>query len=330
MKTPHLGFVFLSLISASLMADDAPITLVLHGGAGVSRKDLTAEREAECRAVLAEAARQGHAVLKKGGSSLEAVQTSIVVLEDSPLFNAGRGSVLTAAGTVEMDASLMDGRTLQAGAVAGVTKVRNPIRLAQAVMLKTPHVLLVGEGAEALAHEQGLRCEEMKWFITPQQVERLRRARKESALWLSPDHAWMRMGTVGAVALDKDGHLAAGTSTGGMVNKRSGRVGDSPIIGAGTYAEDGVCAVSCTGHGEFFIRNAVAHDVAARMKYGKATLPEAAETVVMDRLKSQGGTGGLIALDAQGHVSTPFNTTGMFRAWIGPDGVVHVAVFEDE
>jgi beta-aspartyl-peptidase (threonine type) len=296
----------------------------------VSRKDLTAEREAECRAVLAEAARQGHAVLKKGGSSLEAVQTSIVVLEDSPLFNAGRGSVLTAAGTVEMDASLMDGRTLQAGAVAGVTKVRNPIRLAQAVMLKTPHVLLVGEGAEALAHEQGLRCEKMKWFITPQQVERLRRARKESALWLSPDHAWMRMGTVGAVALDKDGHLAAGTSTGGMVNKRSGRVGDSPIIGAGTYAEDGVCAVSCTGHGEFFIRNAVAHDVAARMKYGKATLPEAAETVVMDRLKSQGGTGGLIALDSQGQVSTPFNTTGMFRAWIGPDGVAHVAVFEGE
>lgn len=329
MKTTQHWFALFTLICTPLMSADTPITLVLHGGAGVARKDLTPEREAECRAVLAEAAKQGHAVLKKGGSSVEAVQVAIIVLEDSPLFNAGRGSVLSAAGTVEMDASLMDGRTLQAGAVAGVTTVRNPIRLAQAVMLKTPHVLLIGEGAEALAHEQGLRCEEPKWFITPQQVEKLRRARQDSALWMNPDNAWMRMGTVGAVALDKDGHLAAGTSTGGMVNKRAERVGDSPIIGAGTYAEDGVCAVSCTGHGEFFIRNAVAHDVAARMKYGKATLEQATDAVVMDRLKSQGGSGGLIALDAQGHVSTPYNTTGMFRAWIGADSEVHMAVFAE-
>lgn len=322
-----LAACFLGLISMAWA--DAPVTLVIHGGAGIKREDLSAEREAECRATLVLALRAGFAQLKQGGKSVEAVKQAIVVLEDSPLFNAGRGSVLTADGTVEMDASLMDGGTFQAGAVAGVQGVRNPILLSELVMLQTKHVLLAGRGAEELARQHALRFEEPEWFIVPEQRARLDKARKKSAQLDAPDDFTLRIGTVGAVALDAAGHLAAGTSTGGLVNKRSGRVGDSPIIGAGTYAEDGVCAVSCTGHGEFFIRNAVAHDVAARMKYGKATLKEAAETVVNGTLKTQQGTGGLIAVDAQGHISTPFNTPGMFRAWMTADGVAHVAVFAE-
>lgn len=319
-------FVALLALTSLVAQGDSPIAFAIHGGAGVAPKDLTPEQEAECRKVLAQAVQEGHATLKSGGSGLEAVQKAIIILEDSPLFNAGRGSVLTAAGTVEMDASIMDGRTLQAGAVAGITTVRNPILLANVVMTKTPHVLMIGAGAEALAREHALKTEAPEWFITPKQVEKLRRAQKKSAVTLSPEDIWMRVGTVGAVALDKEGHLAAGTSTGGLTNKKAGRVGDSPIIGAGTYAEDGVCAVSGTGHGEFFIRNVVGHDVAARMKYGKATLVEAADAVIA-RLSEQKGVGGIIAIDAQGKVHTPFNTPGMFRAWIGTDGKVEVKIF---
>ncbi|GEP44836.1 isoaspartyl peptidase/L-asparaginase family protein [Brevifollis gellanilyticus] len=319
-------FVALLALTSLVAQGDSPIAFAIHGGAGVAPKDLTPEQEAECRKVLAQAVQEGHATLKSGGSGLEAVQKAIIILEDSPLFNAGRGSVLTAAGTVEMDASIMDGRTLQAGAVAGITTVRNPILLANVVMTKTPHVLMIGAGAEALAREHALKTEAPEWFITPKQMEKLRRAQKKSAVTLSPEDIWMRVGTVGAVALDKEGHLAAGTSTGGLTNKKAGRVGDSPIIGAGTYAEDGVCAVSGTGHGEFFIRNVVGHDVAARMKYGKATLVEAADAVIA-RLSEQKGVGGIIAIDAQGRVHAPFNTPGMFRAWIGTDGQVEVKIF---
>ena len=321
----------LSLLLPLSLGAESPPTLVIHGGAGVTRDSLSPEKEALARSVLENALRAGHTVLTQNGSALEAVQTAIVLLEDSPVFNAGRGSVLNADGIVEMDASLMDGQTLAAGAVAGVHGVRNPIRLAHKVMTATPHVLLIGSGAEALARTHQLRFEAPAWFVTPDQQKRLERARKETGLRGGPNPADPTgfIGTVGAVALDTQGHLAAGTSTGGLVNKMPGRVGDSPIIGAGTYAEDGVCAVSCTGHGEFFIRNAVAHDVAARVKYAKVSLDAAAQTVINDRLKTQGGRGGLIAVDATGNVSTPFNAGGMFRAWMGADGKAHIAIFEN-
>jgi beta-aspartyl-peptidase (threonine type) len=317
------------LISLSLAIADAPITLVLHGGAGVGKSSLTAEKEAACREVLEQALKVGHAVLKGGGSSQEAVLATVVILEDSPLFNAGRGAVLTAAGTVELDASLMVGQTGLAGAVAGVQGVRNPVLLAEKVMLKTPHVLMTGRGAEELAREEKLRFEEPEWFITPEQRARLERAKKQTGSVSTSSDLSLRMGTVGAVALDAGGNLAAATSTGGLSGKRAGRVGDSPLIGAGTYAENGVCAVSCTGHGEFFIRNLVAYDVAARMKYAGAGLAEAAEAIVNDKLRKLDARGGLIAVDSKGNISTPFNSDGMFRAWMGPDGVAHVAIFNE-
>lgn len=312
------------------MAADAPITLVIHGGAGIAPKDLTPEKEAACRKTLEEALRSGHKVLREGGSSLDAVQAAIMVLEDSPLFNAGRGAVLTSEGKVEMDASIMDGRNITAGAVASVSGVRNPIRLARLVMERTPHVLLVGGGAEAFARECNLPFEPEEWFITPEQQEKLRKAKERTTSLAAPDDdLTLRMGTVGAVALDKEGHLAAGTSTGGLTNKRHGRVGDSPLIGAGTYAEDAVCAVSCTGHGESFIRSVVAYDVAARMKYAKRDLVTAAREVIHEKLPKIQGKGGLIALDAAGHITTPFNTPGMFHGWVTADGAVHVAIFEE-
>lgn len=321
----------LFLLSAfTIQAADAPIALAIHGGAGIARADLTAEQEAECRKALEQALRAGHKILVEGGESLDAVQAAIIVLEDAPQFNAGRGSALTSAGTVEMDASIMDGSKPRAGAVASVTGVRNPIRLARLVMERTPHVLLMGKGAEDLAREGKLPFEPAEYFITPQSQEKLRKAKeaKKSAGVRATDLTLLT-GTVGAVALDKKGHLAAGTSTGGLTNKMSGRVGDSPIIGAGNYAEDGVCAVSCTGHGEYFIRSVVAHDVAARMKYAKADLTKATREVIHEKLPKLGGKGGLIAVDAAGNVTTPFNTPGMFHGWIKADGTVHVAIFEE-
>jgi beta-aspartyl-peptidase (threonine type) len=313
---------------------EPPITLVLHGGAGATRRSLPPEKETEHRVVLEEALRKGFAVLKEGGSSEEAVLATVVVLEDSPLFNAGRGAALTRDGTVEMDAALMVGRTGQAGAVAGVHGVRNPVLLAQKVMLKTPHVLMIGRGAEDLARQEKLGFEDPEWFITPEQRERLERFKKTK----EPQNASTRgseldpavfVGTVGAVALDREGNLAAATSTGGLTGKLPGRVGDSPLIGSGTYAENGVCAVSCTGHGEFFIRNVVAYDVAARVKYNGKAIGEAAKEIINDKLKKLDARGGLIAVDTKGNVATPFNSEGMFHAWMGPDGVAHVAIFEE-
>jgi len=328
----HLLLSFCLLTSIAMA--QAPITLVLHGGAGAERKKLTPEKEAACRVVLEEALRKGYAILKEGGSSEQAVIASIIVMEDSPLFNAGRGAALTRDGIVELDASIMVGQTGLAGAVANVHGVRNPIVLAQKVMLSTPHVLMIGEGAENLARKHKLQFEAPEWFITPEQKERLERAKKKELpkgayIPVSGRELSLLMGTVGAVALDQNGHLAAGTSTGGLAGKLPGRVGDSPVIGAGTYAENGVCAVSCTGHGEFFIRNAVAYDVAARMKYAQATLKEATQTIINDKLAKLDARGGLIAVDAKGNVSTPFNSEGMFHARMGPDGVAHVAVFEE-
>jgi isoaspartyl peptidase/L-asparaginase-like protein (Ntn-hydrolase superfamily) len=312
------------------MPADAPITLVIHGGAGIARDELTPEKETACRTTLGEALRAGHKILLGGGTSLDAVQAAIVVLEDSPLFNAGRGSALTSAGTVEMDASIMDGGKPSAGAVAGVRGVRNPIRLARLVMERTPHVLLAGAGAEDFARECALPFEPAEWFITPEQKEKLRKVKAgKSAEHRAGEDVTALTGTVGAVALDRHGHLAAGTSTGGLTNKRPGRVGDSPLIGAGNFAEDGVCAVSCTGHGESFIRSVVAYDVAARMKYAGRDLTTAAREIIHEKLPKLKGEGGLIAVDAKGNITTPFNTPGMFHGWIRADGTIHVAIFEE-
>lgn len=325
MKT--LLFLFSVVI---LHAAEVPVTLVVHGGAGVARADLSPEKEAECRATLELALRKGHLILRDGGTSLDAVQAAIITLEDSPLFNAGRGSALTSAGTVEMDASIMDGQKPAAGAVGCVTGVRNPILLARRVMERTPHVLLIGQGAEAFARECKLQFEPAEYFITPEQRKRLHKARQQAMLPPAAEtDLTLRTGTVGAVALDKNGHLAAGTSTGGLMNKRPGRVGDSPIIGAGNYAEDGVCAVSGTGHGESFIRSVVAYDVAALMKYAKKDVATAAREVIHQTLPAHAGKGGLIALDSAGNIATPFNTPGMFHGWIKADGTVHVAIFEE-
>jgi beta-aspartyl-peptidase (threonine type) len=316
----------------SATAAEQPFVLAIHGGAGVARDELSPEREAECRKVLEESLRAGEKVLRSGGASLDAVQAAIMVLEDSPLFNAGRGSVLTAAGTVEMDAAVMMGDKPSAGAVASVTGVRNPIRLARLVMERTSHVMLTGNGAEAFARECGLPFEPLEYFITPEQETRLKKAKakaSQSSINMNDKDLTLSMGTVGAVALDQAGHLTAGTSTGGLTNKRAGRIGDSPVIGAGTYAEDGVCAVSCTGHGEFFIRSVVAYDVAALMKYRQLPLADATNEVVNQKLKKLGGGGGLISVDAKGNVSTPFNTPGMFHGWVKADGTLHIAIFEE-
>ena len=305
--------------------------LVIHGGAGVWRNELTPERERESREAMRAALMAGHGILRTNGTSLDAVEAAIRVLEDSPLFNAGKGSVLTKEGTVEMDASIMDGVSKKAGAVASVKRIRNPITTARAVMEKSPHVMMVGEGAEAFAKEQGTKLVSPSYFITPFRREQWERAKqKEKAREKRTAEAEARdaIGTVGAVALDGRGNLAAGTSTGGMLNKKFGRVGDSPIIGAGTYANNATCAVSATGHGEYFIRSVVAHDVSALMEYKKMSVRAAGEEVIR-KVGELGGKGGFIALDRQGNMAMPFNTEGMFRGVIRADGEISIAVFPD-
>ncbi|WP_249351537.1 isoaspartyl peptidase/L-asparaginase family protein [Corallococcus exiguus] len=407
---------------AALRTDEPPRVkpkwgLVIHGGAGViSRENLTPEREAAMRAALTQALQAGHAVLAKGGRSMDAVTAAIRVMEDSPYFNAGKGAVFNHDGVNELDAAVMDGKTRMAGAVAGVHHIQNPIDLARLVMEKSPHVMMVGDGAEAFAQSQGMPLVDAKYFFTEERWQGLQRALEQekakqappaeqgqpSTQGLSPvqpsapgqpptpgvtpgqpvtpeqppasapqpgqpatsaqpsspaqlpkqgatpaqpvtpaqpqpgssltpgvdpitgDH---KFGTVGAVALDMDGNLAAGTSTGGMTNKRFGRVGDAPIIGAGTYADER-CAVSATGHGEFFIRYTVARDICARVEYQDLPLPEAANYVVNDVLVKAGGEGGVIAMDRQGHVAMPFNSSGMYRGYISEDGTPTVAIFQ--
>jgi beta-aspartyl-peptidase (threonine type) len=312
--------------------EPAPRTAIaVHGGAGtMNRADLTPALEAEIRAALDAAIDAGDAVLRAGGSSLDAVSAAVVVLEDSPHFNAGKGAVFNAEGVNELDASIMDGATLRAGAVAGLHRVRNPIRLARAVMEKSRHVMLIGEGAETFARNVGIELVDPAYFRTEHRWEALQKARaaeKEGAAAALPSSAYF--GTVGAVALDAQGRLAAATSTGGMTNKRWGRVGDAPILGAGTYA-NAHCAVSATGWGEFFIRLAVAHDICARIEYRGDGVAEAAGEVVMKRVPALGGDGGVIAIDAEGEIAMPFNTTGMYRAWRKPDGSRGRAIFRDE
>jgi len=303
--------------------------LVVHGGAGVIRKDLTPEKEKEVRADLETALGAGYAVLKSGGSSLDAVEKTIVVLEDSPRFNAGKGAVFTHEGVNELDAAIMDGATLRAGAIAGVHRVRNPILLARAVMEKSAHVMLTGDGAEAFAKTVGVTLVDPSYFRTDERWRQLQEALKaEEKKQASTLGRAIHYGTVGAVALDREGRLAAGTSTGGMTNKRWGRVGDSPIIGAGTYA-NAHCAVSATGWGEYYIRATAAHDICARVEYAKQPVAKAAHDVVMDVIPKLGGDGGVIALDSDGNFALPFNTDGMYRGWVDRDGKVHVAILPD-
>jgi beta-aspartyl-peptidase (threonine type) len=288
--------------------------LAIHGGAGtIDRQRMTAELEAEYRGGLEEALRAGWKVLDKGGSAMDAVEAAVVSLEDFPLFNAGRGSVFTHEGEQEMDACIMDGSKLRAGAVAAVKNVRNPITLARKVIGETEHVLLIGEGATQFAEEVGVKFEPDEYFFTEHRWLQLQEAIAEGRVQL--DHAVAKpIGTVGAVACDKRGHLAAATSTGGMTNKRYGRVGDTPLVGLGTYA-DNVVAVSGTGHGEYFMLGVTAFDVAARMKYKGLDLESAARETI-DRLTEIDGEGGLIAIDRDGNVSLPFNSEGMYRGWI--------------
>lgn len=321
-----LKVMLMSLSLASGSASGGPVAIAVHGGAGtIDRSELSPDREAEFRARLEEAARAGHAVLSGGGGSLDAVQAAVRLLEDSPLFNAGRGAVFNADGAVELDASVMNGATRAAGAVAAVRGIRNPIDLALKVMESSGHVMLIGAGAEQFAAEQGIEQVDAEYFYTDFRWQQLQKARGREGAGATPP-AERFFSTVGAVALDAAGNLAAGTSTGGMTNKRFGRVGDSPIIGAGTFADNASCAVSGTGHGEYFIRWVVAYDICARVRAG-APLAQAADAVINDVLVEAGGEGGVIALDAQGNIAMPFNTSGMYRAAIGVDGELFVGIY---
>jgi beta-aspartyl-peptidase (threonine type) len=300
--------------------------IAIHGGAGtLSSAQLNPESDRVYRAGLERAVRAGFGVLDKGGSSLDAVTIAVQVLEDDPLFNAGRGSVLSANGLHELDASIMDGRDLSAGAVTGVRNVRNPIVLARRVMERSPHVMLAGEGAEEFARDQGLEPVANNYFTTE-------RRQREFDLLLEGKKAAGRealMGTVGAVALDTHGNVAAATSTGGMTGKKWGRIGDSPIIGAGTYAANDCCAVSATGHGEFFIRAAVAHEIASLMRYKGLDVVQAADVVVMQQLVRMGGSGGVIAVGRDGRIAMPFNSEGMLRAAMDSRGLLVTGLLRD-
>lgn len=310
--------------------------LVIHGGAGnITPENVPEEAAAKYRQKLEEALQAGNEILQKGGTSLDAVQKVITILEDSPLFNAGKGAVFTNALTNEMDASIMDGSDLNAGAVAGINGVKNPIKAARLVMGKSPHVLLSGEGAVQYAKSEGLEIVDSTYFRNDRRYQQIKQIKakeglKEDRGALDSIYSDWKFGTVGAVALDEHGNLAAATSTGGMTNKRYGRIGDSPIIGAGTYANNTTCAISCTGHGEYFMRYLVAYDVSALMAYANMSLDEAAKQVIHEKLENAGGTGGLIGLDAEGNMVMPFNTAGMFRGFINSDGDQEVYLFGKE
>ncbi|WP_223551751.1 isoaspartyl peptidase/L-asparaginase family protein [Aestuariivivens sp. NBU2969] len=313
--------------------------IVIHGGAGtIFKKNITSEMEEEYHKKLEEAISIGYNILKDGGTSLDAVEKTITVLEDSPLFNAGKGAVFTHEGINEHDASIMNGKTLNAGASAGTTTVKNPISLARAIMENSPHVMLSGNGAEVFAKEHGLTIVDPSYFYTEKRFKSLQRILDKEKAELGHDTKVSlydeaikdsKYGTVGCVALDKHGNLAAGTSTGGMTNKRWGRIGDSPIIGAGTYANNNTCAVSSTGWGEFFIRGMVAYDVSALMEYKGLSLAEASKDVIQNKLTRLGGTGGIIALDKNGNISMEFNTVGMYRASMNDKGELYIGIYGD-
>lgn len=310
------------------------IGIAIHGGAGtIERSNMTPEREREYHAGLQRALTVGYEILKRGGSSLDATEAAVRVLEDDPHFNAGKGSVFTSAGTNEMDAAIMDGKTLAAGAVASLKHIKNPISLARLVMEKSGHVMMDSEGAEAFAKENGIELVDQKYFFTQERWDALQKIKTaEKGRTRGPGKAFLitdqdRHGTVGAVALDQNGNLAAATSTGGTTNKRPGRVGDTPVIGAGTYANNATCAVSATGDGEYFIRATVGRDVSALMEYRGISLNDAAQAT-LDKVAKLGGTGGLIAIDRQGNITLPFNTAGMYRGHVDPNGKFVVEIYK--
>jgi beta-aspartyl-peptidase (threonine type) len=331
----HFTWIVLMIAgSSAFSAGPDDVVLIIHGGTGRPRAQLPADREKAMRAVMKAALLSGHEALNRdNATALDGVTAAIIVLEDSPLFNAGRGAVFTADQRNELDASIMKGSDLTAGAVAGVTTVKNPILGARAVMEKSEHVLLIGEGAERFCKGAGLEIVDPSYFRTEERLEELRheqeaerRSKTSGVMQHAPDHEW---GTVGAVALGNDGHLAAGTSTGGMTNKKHGRVGDSPIIGAGTYADDRSCGISCTGHGEFFIRLAVAHSIASLVRYKGYDVQQAVDEVIKTDLTKAGGVGAAIVLDRQGRAAFAFNSAALWRGTITRDGRITIGVYEN-
>ena len=337
MKKITLLFLIFCLGCEQSVSTDSTFGIVIHGGAGtILRANMTLETEAAYRKVLEEAIQVGHLILKKGGSSQEAVEKTIHVMEDSPLFNAGKGAVLNANETIELDASFMDGAQLDAGAISGVKTIKNPISAAIMVMKNSPHVMLSGAGADAFAALKGLEIVEPEYFFTERRINSLKRV-KESELKKNKTSSLetsfirqQRYGTVGCVALDLKGNLAAGTSTGGMTNKKWNRIGDAPIIGAGTYANNATCAISATGWGEFFIRSVVAHDISALIEYKGHSIQEAAHIVIHDKVGGLGGNGGVIGIDHKGNVAMEMNTPGMYRAHMDADGNLKVKIYKDE
>ena len=316
--------------------------LVIHGGAGtITRQNMTEQNERAYKLSLEKALRAGYEILNSGGSSLDAVEATVKILEDNPLFNAGKGAVFTHEGKIELDAAVMNGKNLAAGSMAGVTTIKNPVSGARAVMEKSGHVMLIGKGAEAFAAEQGLDIVDPSYFYTQSRWDSLQNLIKQDSIKNKIDKVNTKtlveeaknndskFGTVGAVALDVQGNLAAATSTGGMSNKKYGRVGDVPIIGAGTYANNATCAISCTGWGEFFIRLVVAKSVSDLMEYKNLSLQKAAEEMIMKKVPQLGGDGGLIAVDKKGNFAMPFNTAGMYRGYIRSDGKAVVKIYKD-
>jgi beta-aspartyl-peptidase (threonine type) len=335
-----LAIFFLSILLLNASAQQKKYVMVIHGGAGtILKKNMTPETEAAYIAVLTEALKAGYAEIQAGKSSLDAVETTIHVLENDPHFNAGKGAVFTHDGRNELDAAIMDGKTQMAGAVAGVTTIKNPISAARAVMEKSEHVMMVGTGAEEFAKEAGLEIVDPKYFWTKERWNGLQQALKEDSTKAVLDHGNKKsellgtknhdykFGTVGCVALDKAGNLAAGTSTGGMTNKKYGRVGDAPIIGAGTYCYNETAGISCTGWGEFYIRNVVAKTISDLMEYKGLSVVEASK-IALDKVGKMGGDGGLIALDKKGNMAMPFNTEGMYRGAITADGKIEVSIYK--
>ena len=313
----------------NLFAQQKPeYVIVIHGGAGVIKKEnMTVAKETAYIQKLNEALDIGNESLKKGGTAIETVIAVIKIMEDSPLFNSGKGAVFTHDGKNELDASIMDGKTLNAGAASGVSNVKNPIELAYKIMVNSKHVMLSSEGASQFAKEQGLEIVDPKYFYTESRWKSLQNVLEREKKKLENEKE--KHGTVGCVVLDKYGNLAAGTSTGGMTNKQYGRIGDSPVIGAGTYANNATCAVSCTGHGEFFIRYVVAYSISALMEYKNLSVQDAGNEIINNKLKAVGGTGGLISVDKNGNIAMPFNTPGMFRGFLKSTGEKEVLIYKD-
>lgn len=311
-----------------ILMNQKTFAIAIHGGAGtILRSAMTPALQQQYEAALQAALDAGYTLLEQGASSLDAVEAAVKSLEDFPLFNAGKGAVFNHMGKHEMDAAIMNGKTLEAGAVSGISDVKNPVSLARIIMEQSEHVMLSGSGAEQFAKEKGVQMEPEAYFFNQQRYDQWQDALKEDRVQL--DHSDKKFGTVGAVALDQQGNLAAATSTGGMTNKKWGRVGDSPVIGAGTYANNNTCAVSCTGHGELFIRAVVAHDISSLIAYKGLSLQDACDVLVHDKLMKINGEGGLVAIDTTGNIAMPFNSEGMYRACKSSNGFAEVKIYKD-